>query len=233
MRQLVSSPTRGETSILDPIITALGSWYQTPVCIPALQSDPGTGGATSDHRIPTMQPITMINNKPARQIRKVNVRPLPDSIQNLIKHALQEHDWSNVYNSKTSNDKADIFKNEVMAIVNKIAPQRVRHISSEDKPWYTEALKALDRKRRREFHKNRRSTKYFNLEKEYKAKCSKAKSTFYKKMVTEVKEADPSRWYSMLKRISNYDKEKTEELHVEEINHMDDEEQAEAIANNF
>ena len=84
MRQLVVAPTRGKT-ILDPIISTLGLWYQTPVCLPALQSDPGTGGPTSDHLIPTMRPINTLNNKSARQVRKIKVRPLPDSVQSIIK----------------------------------------------------------------------------------------------------------------------------------------------------
>ena len=153
----------------------------TPVCLPALRSDPGTGGATSDHLIPTMRPIDMVNNKPARQTRKVKVRPLPDSVINAINHELEGHDWSNVYNSKTSNDKADTFKKEVMNIVNSIAPERIRNISSDDRPWYTEPLKVLDRKRRRKYNKNRRSKKYYRLQKEYNSRCSKAKTLFSQK----------------------------------------------------
>ena len=52
-------------------------------------------------------------------------------------------------------------------------------------------------------------------------------------MIEEVNEADPYRWYSLLKRISNYDKDKHDELQVEEINHLTDKEQAEAIAENI
>jgi len=52
-------------------------------------------------------------------------------------------------------------------------------------------------------------------------------------MIAEVKEADPNRWYSLLKIISNYDKDKHDELKVEEINHLTDKEQAEAIAENI
>ena len=67
MKQLVVTPTRmNPPSILDPIITTLGAWYQTPICLPALDADPGTGGEPSDHLIPLMRPINMINNKPAR-----------------------------------------------------------------------------------------------------------------------------------------------------------------------
>ena len=83
----------------------------------------------------------------------------------MIKHKLKAHDWSNVYNAKTSNEKADIFKKEVMEIVNETAPEKNRNIASDDKPWFTEPLKVLDRKRRREFNKNRRSDKYLRLQK--------------------------------------------------------------------
>ena len=91
MRQLVASPTRGQV-ILDPIITTLGKWYQNPVCLPALESDPGSGGATSDHLIPTMRPITMVDNHPARTMRRIKVRPLPETILHMIKHKLKAHD---------------------------------------------------------------------------------------------------------------------------------------------
>ena len=178
MRQLVEAPTRGKV-VLDPIISTLGLWYQPPVCLPALQSDPGTGGASSDHFIPTMRPITMINNKPARVIKKVKVRPIPESLQEKIKHELETHDWSNMHNANTANDKATIFTNEVMTIVNKIAPEKTRNIANDDQPWFTEPLKILDRKRRREFTKNRRSERYLRLLKEFKSKCSKTKKKFF------------------------------------------------------
>ena len=37
----------------------------------------------------------------------------------------------------------------------------------------------------------------------------------------------------MLKRISNFDKHKNDDLHIEEINHLPDKEKVEAIAENF
>ena len=120
-----------------------------------------------------------------------------------------------------------------MDIVNRIAPEKFRKIASDDKPWFTEPLKNLDRKRRREFNKNRRSEKYFRLHKQFKSKCLKSKKKFFNDMVNQAKEADPSRLHSMLKRISEFDKDKLEDLVVEDIKHMTDEEQAEAIADNF
>ena len=231
MRQLVVTPTRGE-AILDPILSTLGLWYQVPVSLPPLQADPGTRGATSDHMIVIMRPMNMVNNKPSRTTRQIKVRPLPESSINLIKAALHFHNWENVYNANTSNEKAHTFHKEVMGIVDKIAPEKFRNVSSDDQPWYTEQLKSFDRKRRREFRKNRRSEKYKRIQKEYSTKCSQAKKKFFNEMVRQVREANPSQWYSLLKRITKYDTQK-EELHVGEISHLTDQEQVEAIANHF
>ena len=201
MRQLLEAPTRGKV-VLDPIISTLGLWYQPQVCFSALWCDLGTGGATYYHFIPTMRPITMINNKPARVIKKVKIRPLPDSFQENIKLELEGHDWSNMHNANMANDKATIFTNEVMTIVNKVASEKTRNIASDDQPWFTEPLKIQDRRRRREFTKNRRYERYLQLLKEFKSKCS----NFFNEMVRQVKDADPSKWYSMLTRIKTITK---------------------------
>ena len=52
-------------------------------------------------------------------------------------------------------------------------------------------------------------------------------------MVRQIRESDPSKWYSLLKRITKYNVEKKEELNIEAINHLTDDEQVEVIANYF
>ena len=52
-------------------------------------------------------------------------------------------------------------------------------------------------------------------------------------MIDDVMNCGDRLWYSKLKRITNYDQEKTKLVQVEEINHMSDQEQAEAIADSF
>ena len=110
--------------------------------------------------IPIMRPLNLVNNKPARSHREVKVRPLPASKLTMIRLALQEKDWSNVLNARTANEKADTFHNEIMSILDTIAPQKTRKISNNDQPWYTEQLKKIDRIRRREYQRNRRSQRY-------------------------------------------------------------------------
>ena len=60
-----------------------------------------------------------------------------------------------------------------------------------------------------------------------------AKSSFYKKSVANLKQTNPSKWYSALKRLSSYDQRLHEIPRVEEINDFSDDEQAELIADKF
>ena len=46
-------------------------------------------------------------------------------------------------------------------------------------------------------------------------------------------EAKSGQWYSKLKRITNFDQTKTDKLQVDEISHLSDKDQAEAIADSF
>lgn len=54
-------------------------------------------------------------------------------------------------------------------------------------------------------------------------------------MIKQVKEANPSQWYSMLKRITNFEQQQQKgmDFQIEEISHLTDKEQAEAIAKSF
>ena len=52
-------------------------------------------------------------------------------------------------------------------------------------------------------------------------------------MIDDVMTARDGQWYSKFKRISNYDQARSELLQVDEISHMTDQEQAEAIADSF
>ena len=51
MHQLVVTTTRmSPPTILDPVITTLGQFYQTPVCLPPLSPDQDSGCKPSDHK---------------------------------------------------------------------------------------------------------------------------------------------------------------------------------------
>ena len=51
-------------------------------------------------------------------------------------------------------------------------------------------------------------------------------------MVADLKEKDPNKWYSAVKRMTSYDN-KSEELTVDEMSHLTDQEQCDIIADEF
>ena len=91
----------------------------------------------------------------------------------------------------------------------------------------------MDRKRKRLFHRERKSINWKKLNKTFKKEVKTAKADFYKKSVADLKTNKPSQWYSALKKMSSYDQQKSEQPQVEEISHLDDQQQAELIAEKF
>ena len=234
LSQVVSGPTRlHPPAMLDPIITTLGSYYQAPIIHPPLDPDPDSNGSPSDHLMPVMTPINTINNKSSRTVRKIVVRPLPKSGLKQFEEWIKTQSWSEVLNAKTADEKAEMLHSLVKRKLDETCPEKVTKVASDDQPWFTDKLKRLDRKKRREYKKNRSSDKYKNLKKLYDTKVKAAKKSFKTKMIDDVLTSKDREWYSKLKRITNYDQMKSDTFQVEEISHMTDEEQAEAIATSF
>ena len=80
-----------------------------------------------------------------------------------------------------SHEKALIFQNMLVNKVDKIFPEKTRKIQSDDQPWISFRLKKLDRKRKRIYRKERRSSNWQKLDKIFKKEVKMAKANFYKK----------------------------------------------------
>ena len=234
MRQLVTKVTRLDPpAILDPIISTLGTFYQEPVCLPPLDPDPDTNGKPADHLIVMMNPVDNVNNKPSRTFREVRVRPLRQGGMEKLKNWFQAQEWGEVLEEESVDKKAEILHHMILDKVDEFCPEKMRKLASDDKPWFTEELKVLKRKKSRLFRKNRSSKKYYHLVEIYKQKLSKAKRDFKTKTIDEVMTARSGQWYSKLKRISNFDQTKSETIQVDEISHLSEYEQAERIADSL
>ena len=234
MKQLVVDMTRlNPPALLDPIISTLGSYYQRPVCLPPLNPDPEANGAPSDHLIVIMKPITTLNNRPCRNYQTIKVRPLTKSGLTKFRIWIQEQDWKDVIEEESIDKKAENLHKIVMDKLNEVCPEKDRKISSDDDPWFTDKLKKLQRKKKRIFRKDRNSDKYRRLKKLYEAEVTKAKKDFKKKSIDDVLTAKSRQWYSKLKKITNYAQQKSENIHVDEISHLSEQSQAEAIADSF
>ena len=85
--------------------------------------------------------------------------------------------------------KANMLLQQIRGAVNKYIPEKARKIAGDDKSWYTQPLKKLDRRRRREFARNRKSSKYLQLNQIYEKKLSKAKKKYKRDMIDNIKSA--------------------------------------------
>ena len=232
--QIVSDWTRMDPpAILDPVIMTLAHLYQKPVCIEPLDADHDKQGTKSDHRIVICKPISVINNKCARVTRKVKVRPFPQSGILKLKEWFIDQTWESVYCAESAHQKATIFQTTLVAKMNEIFPEKFQKIQSDDQPWVCFKIKKLDRQRKRLYSKERRSVKWAKLDKEFKKEVKCAKANFYKQTVADLKLKKPHQWYSSLKKMSSYDQMKNDQPVVDDISHLSDQDQAEAIAEKF
>ena len=163
----------------------------------------------------------------------MTVRPFPKSGLKDIKEWFVNETWEEVSAEVSSHKKAEIFQSILLEKLDEIFPTKTRKINSDDQPWVTHKLKNLDRKRKRTYHKERRSENWIKLNNLFKKEVKSAKSDFYQKMIADLKKKKPAQWYSSLKRITSYDVHKKESVIVDEISHLQDKEQAEKIADIF
>ena len=234
LKQIVKKWTRMDPpALLDPIITTLSNFYQEPMCLDPLDSDPEKNGVKSDHRIVLARAISTINNKAGRQTRQVKVRPLPQSGIERMREWLTDKTWNEIYKLESAHEKARVFQDILLQKLNEIFPEKIRKISSDDQPWISHKLKQMDRKRKRIFHKERKSIKWKKMNKIFQKEMKSEKSKFYEKTVADLKLSKPGQWYSCLKRITSHDQQKSEQLNVDEISHLSDQDQAEQIAEKF
>ena len=101
--------------------------------------------------------------------------------------------------------KAEGLLSVITEALNRYLPERVIRVASDDEPWFSEQLKTLDRRRRRKYNKNRRSSKYPAINDLYKEKWSKTKKKYKRDQIDDLKAAKSGEWYSHLKRMTRYD----------------------------
>ena len=94
LRQCVDQPTRyNPPALLDPIITDLHTFYQTPVCEDPLQVDQDKIGSDSDHLMVTMTPLSTLNNHVVTVKKRVEFRPMTDEGFKAMENKLQNLNW--------------------------------------------------------------------------------------------------------------------------------------------
>ena len=232
-RQVVVTPTRLQPpAILDPIITDLHIYYQTPTCENPIEVDEDKDGANSDHLIVKMLPKDTINNHVDTVKKTIIYRPLTDEGYRLMTAELEEFNWDFLAKEENVEVQLELFQETFYNLFDQCFPRKSKIITNKDEPFYNEKLKKLRKKKLREYNKHRKSEKYLSLNKLYKMELEKAKYAFYRNKIQKLKSSNSRQWYRQIKNLVKYD-QKQENIEVDTIKHLTDSEQAETIAEKF
>ena len=124
------------------------------------------------------------------------------------------------------NEKLDLF-----------CPEKTMKVSSQDKPWINGELKAIARKKNREYNKRGKSEKYKKLSQKFEEKSKAEAAKYLRKNMDALMEKKPGQAYSILKRMGSQPGDcidnNTFTLPGHESENLTEEESAERIAVHF
>ena len=233
MNQEVKVPTRlNPPAILDPIISTMGRWYQSPITKPPVNANPGAG-VKSDHQIVLMEPLVSALQIPPRTYRTVVSRPLIHSGFERFANWIENESFSKIFECTDVNEMAEYFQRQMLDHYYDCFPTKSVKVCDEDKPWVGKEVKALHRQMTREFYKNQKSEKWVKLKEKYLLKCASEKEKYYNNIVSDLKSSNPSKWYSKVKRMAGQDLPQSQENCIEELLGFSSKEQAEVIASHY
>ena len=200
LKQTVNSATR-DYRILDVILTNLDSFYGVPEIVPAISPDVPGSGVPSDHRGVVYTPHTNTTNPPRAQRVKKVIRPIPDSLLIEFGEKLTNEDFSSVFIQPTSTQMVSKYQDIMEKMVAETFPLKTITISLEDKPWFNEELRAIKRKRLREYNRHGKSEKYIKLQSQFDKKFQNELQKYKLKIEIEVLEGKRGSSYSIIKKI--------------------------------
>ena len=158
LRQCVDQFTRGQ-KILDIILSNLHCFYNVTVIVPPISPDQSGKGVPSDHSGVIATPHTNSTLPPQNNKVRKNVRPIPESLLFEFGKKLATTDFRLVYSQPSSTQIVAKLQDLLTNLVEETFPLKSIVISSEDLPFFNEYLRALKRRRLREYSNHGKSEK--------------------------------------------------------------------------
>ena len=178
-----------------------------------------------------MKPLSSFQPKTRNQ-KIITFRPLTESGLVNFGNWISAQNWESITNAVTAHEKADLLQNMLMEKINLYLPEKTHKVSSDDQPWFSQKLKKLNRKLKREYSKHKKSEKWLKMREEFLKSCSVEKAKYYHNIVHDLKTSNPGQWYSKLKRMSSHNLEHSE-VAVQSLIEKPNQIQAEIIADEF
>ena len=234
LKQVVTVPTRqNPDAILDKLITNMSALYQSPYTLPPLDNDEDQTGKPSDHLIVCMRPLSSTLPAKDKVYKIIKYRPFPDSAIRTMGQWIQSQKWEHIYRESDPNAKVIMFEKILVDKINELFPEKVLKVNENDKPWIDSKLLKIDRLRKREYSKRKKSEKWLKLNKLFHERAQVLKESYYKDRVEDLKNSNVSQWFSKVKRMSEIDPTKEDRVEVHDLMHLPSSDQGEEIANRF
>ena len=196
LRQVVRGSTR-KAAVLDKIYTNISDWYNVPIIIPQI--------GLSDHKAVVMYPT-------GRGVRcdvehKVEwVRSQNPSDKTLFAYALQRVNWAQMYRLTSCEEMVSYFYRTVLSLMDQYMPLRTRSRNLNDKPWVTEELRRVIRRRQHAWV-HRQVADYRRYRNKALRLAKTLRKRFYDAKVKQLRRSDNQNWWRQIKRFTGQSKQ--------------------------
>ena len=238
MRQIVTKNTCNG-KVLDVLLISIPELYLVPLIVPPVAADDPNHGSPSDHSTVLAPPMSNSGAGQNRNEYSVKyVRPLPESGINEFGQWITAENWDNIKEHDSPDQQVGMLQETLSRKLDGIFPTKKVKVSvTKDKPYITAELKRLDRLKMREYGKHGKSGKYFEIKTKFDEKLSKAANDHLEKNYRDLKESDPARASSTLKRMGAQPGDMLDEGSFTLVNHLEanltKKQSVERIANHF
>ena len=130
-----------------------------------MQVDQGRQGVPSDHAGVQVQPRTNQSTSRARPRKKsFVVQRVPDSLVDEFGPVLLQESWSCLLDGMSADDMVGAFQDAATGLVDKHFPKKTVSVTEGEKPYITEEMKKLRRKRDHIYQRSGKSQQYFEAQ---------------------------------------------------------------------
>ena len=233
--QIVRKPTRKD-NLLSIIITDLRRFYVEPKIIDPIPVDDLKKGSPSDHNGVLAVPVNNSESNKKTSKETKFVRPMPQSSISEFRQSIGTVDWSLMMDGLSSSEMVNVFQKMTTNLQDIHFPLKRITVSPYDKPWITEELKMIRRRRQRMYRKEGRSPAYLQLKKEFNTKLESESSKYMNKIYEEVSNGKRGSSYSAIRKLGNREFDSfSSTFDVPEFvnDNLDEKQSAEALAEYF
>ena len=126
---------------------------------------------------------------------------MPNSLVTSFGPILVQQDWSCLEAGLSADEMAEAFQEAASGLVDSHFPKKTITVTEGDKPYFTDELKKLRRKRDSIYQKSGKNYKYDEAQQKFQAKL-KAEALKYKnKIISEVQEGKRGSGYSAIRSL--------------------------------